>query len=293
VIYANVGGERVQRAFARLRDAVRSAVPDPAGVRLEHVVVSENDPTLLRESMRRIVAMRPAAIVTPNLTISLAARRATADIPVIFGIWEDPVEAGLVDSFARPGGNLTGFTSFLPLDEKRLELLKETFPAARQIAILGDKAWMDQPHVPSALEAARHRLGIDVEVVYVENEAAWMAFLGSARSAAIDAWYVPFSIVPFENPDLIVNSLSRQAKPVLYARTQFVEKGGLIAYQAEFDDVFPVWATLIARVLAGIPPAIIPVERPRRYELTLNLPSAQRQGVSIPRSILKRVDRFF
>ena len=293
VIYANVGGERVQSAFARLRDAVERAALRPGSVRLEHVTIDDNDPALLREGMRRIVAMRPSAIVTPNLLISLAAQQATATIPVIFGTWEDPVQAGLVSSFARPGHNLTGFTAFLPLDEKRLELLSECFPAAKRIAVLADRAWLAEPHVAPALEAARHRFGLQVDVVVAANQGDLAAFLASPRAAAVDAWYVPYSILPFEQPDLVVRTLQRLGKPVVYTRTQFVEKGGLIAYQSELDDVFAVWATLITRVLQGIPPAIIPVERPRRFELSINLGAARSLGVALPRAVLKRTDRFF
>jgi putative ABC transport system substrate-binding protein len=292
VIYANVAGERVQRAFARLRDAVERAAP--AGVRVEHFVLrDEYDPALLEEDMRRIVAMHPSAIVTPNVVITLAAQKATATIPVIFGIWEDPVHAGLAGSFARPGHNLTGFTSYLPLEEKRLELLKECFPAVKRVAALADRAWFAEPHVAPALEAAGRRFGFQVEAVVAENEAELAAFLASPRAAAIDAWYVPWSTLPFEQPDLVVRTLQRLGKPVFYTRNLFVEKGGLIAYQSEFDDIFAVWATLIARVLQGIPPAIIPVERPRRFELALNLEAARRLGVTLPRSIVKRADRFF
>lgn len=294
VIYANVGGERVQRALARLRDAVQRAAPRPGEVRLEHFVLrDEYDPALLDEDMRRIVAMRPSAIVTPNLTITLAAQSATATIPVIFGIWEDPVRAGLATTFARPGHNLTGFTSYQPLEEKRLELLKECFPTVRRVAVLADRVWIAEPHIAPALAAVRRRFGLQVEAVVAENEAELKAFLASPRAAAIDAWYVPWSALPSDHPDLVLQALQRLGKPIIYTRTLFVEKGGLIAYQSEFDDVFAVWATLITRVLQGIPPAIIPVERPRSFEIALNLEAARRMGVELPRPVLKRVDRFF
>ena len=293
VIYANVGGERVERAFASLREAVKRVSPDPESVHMRHVVIHEDDPVLLREEMKRIVAMRPAAIVATSLVIAHAAQEATATIPVLFGTWEDPVNAGLVTSFARPGHNLTGFTFFLPLEEKRFELLKECFPAVKRVALMTDRAWLAQPHVAPALDEARRRLGIEIEVLVIETEGELTRAVASAVAASIDAWYVPHTTLPFGQPDLVVRTLERLHKPVLYARTQYVEKGGLMAYQAELDDIFAVWATLIARVLQGIPPAIIPVERPRRFELSLNLEAARRAGVALPRPILKRADRFF
>ena len=237
--------------------------------------------------------MHPAAIVATSLVIALAAQEATTTIPVIFGTWEDPVTAGLVTSFARPGKNLTGFTSYLPLEEKRFELLKESFPEVKRVALVTDRAWLAQPHVAPALEEARRRFKVEIEVLVIETEAELERAVSSRLAASIDAWYVPHTTLPFEQPDLVVRTLDRLRKPVLYARTQYVEKGGLMAYQSELDDIFAVWATLLVRVLQGIPPAIIPVERPRRFELSLNLEAARRAGVALPRPILNRADRFF
>lgn len=294
IVYANVGGERVQRAFERLNRALeQSGVLARHGVVLRHELVHQDEPQRLRADMERIVAMRPAAIVAPGAVIAAAAKEATSTIPVIFGSWESPVGIGLVESLARPGRNLAGSTDFIPLEEKRLELLKELAPTTRRVGVLVDRIWMRQPHVTPALAEAARRLALLLELFPAETESELQSALESERGRSMQAWYVPHAEVAFLNPDFVVEAFRRTAKPVMYSRSLYVEKGGLAAYQSELDDVFEVWAKLLARVLEGVPPAIIPVERPRHFEFTLNLGAARRLGLTIPRSLLRRADRFY
>ena len=296
IIYANVGGERVQRAFEQLRSALqRAGIFARFGVELRHEVVHEQQLDVLRSDMARIVALRPAAIVAPGVVIAAAAQAATAGtpIPVVFGSWESPVQAGLVESLARPGGNLTGFTVFLPLDEKRLELLKDLAPKARRLGVVVDKLWAQQPQAVRSLEAAARRFDLTVETFAVENEGELQAALESARGRKMHAWYVPLVEVLFRNPDFVVDAFRRSGKPAMYTRSLYVEKGGLIAYHSDLGDVFELWAKLLGQILAGVPPAIIPIEGPRHFELAINLEAARELGVTIPRSLLRRADRFY
>ena len=173
IIYANVGGERVQRAFEKLNLALANAgVLSRHDVVLRHETVHENDPQRLREDMARIVAMRPAAIVAPGVVIATAAKAATATtgIPVVFGTWENPAHIGLVESLSRPGRNLTGSSDYLPLDEKRLELLKELAPHASRIGVVVDRIWLSPPLARPSIESAARRLGFALETFQVESE---------------------------------------------------------------------------------------------------------------------------
>lgn len=293
VVYANADGERIRQAHARLAAAFdRLGILRRHGATLRHEVVDDRDEETLREGMRRIAAMNPAVIVAPSTAHALAAKAASATIPVVFGGWQDPVAAGLIEAYARPGRNLTGFTSFLPLDEKRIELLLECEPAARRIGVIADRLWLAQPHVTGVLERSRRRFGVAVEVFEVEDLAALPGVLASARARSMGAWYVPHTRMPFDSPLAVVAAMNATGKPTIYERSQYVEAGGLVAYQSDLDDVFEVWATLVDRVLSGVQPAIIPIERPRHFQVALNLATARRLGLSIPRSVLARVDRF-
>lgn len=296
VVYANVGGGRVDVAFERLKRALDThGVFARYGVVVRHEIVHEHEPELLRGDMERIVAARPLAILAPGHVIAAAAKKATsaAAIPVIFGTFESPVHLGLVDAMARPGGNLTGFTSYMPLDEKRLELLKELAPGARRIGVLSDGAWLRQPHVRPSLAQAQRALGVAIEIFPIGMPDELPAILHSQRGRAVQAWYVPFVEVAFQHPDFVVESLRSTGKPVIYPRLLYAQKGGVAAYQSEPEDVFDVWAKLLARVLAGVPPAIIPVEGPRQFELALNVTAAKAAGINIPRSLLRRADWFY
>ena len=296
IVYANVGGDRVQRAFEQLNRALgRAGVFSRHAVALRHEVVHEHQPEVLRAEMERIVASRPAAIVAPNAVIAAAAKQATAaaQIPVVFGSWESPVHVGLVESLARPGRNVTGFTFFQPLEEKRLELLKELSPGVRRVGVLADRLWLRQPHVAGALQAAARKLDLVLETFGAENEAELQAVLDSDRARSMHAWYVPLTEVVFEHPDLVVQAFHLTQKPVMYTRSIYVEKGGLAAYQSELGDVFDLWAKLLGQVLDGVPPAIIPIERPMQFELALNVERARAIGLAIPRSLLLRADRFY
>ena len=296
IVYANVDGERVQRAFGSLHAALMKAgVLARHRVELRHVIVDEHDPERLQADLEKIVAMRPAAIVAPGGVIAAAAQKATVAnrIPVVFGTWASPVHSGLVESLARPGANLTGSTDFMPLEEKRLELLLEVAPGTRRLGVLVDHLWMRQSHVATTLEAAARSRGLTVRMFAAESEADVDAVMASEDARAVHAWYVPFIEVLFMKPDFVVDAFRRLGKPVMYTRSAFVSKGGLISYQSELGDVFEVWAKLLGQILDGVPPAIIPIERPRHFELAVNLETARRLELTIPRSILKRADRFY
>lgn len=294
VIYANVGGERVRSAFARLERAMnRIDTLRRHGAKLRHEVVDNSSREALEADMKRIAAMKPDVIIATSVNVALAAQKATSTIPVVFGGWHDPVEIGLVESFARPGRNLTGFTSFLRLDEKRLEILKLCAPHARIVAVLADEIWARQPHVREIVSAARERHGLELRILVIETEASLRTYLASGPGRAVDFWYVPHTKLPFEGPELVVSALAQARKPAIYERSSYVERGGMIAYQSDLGDVFEIWSTLVDRVLDGVPAAIIPIERPRHYELAVNLDSARELGVVIPRSIITRADRFY
>lgn len=284
----------MQNAFLSLERALqKTQASSRHQITLRHVVVNDEDVLRLDSQMRAIAAMAPAVIAAPNSTIALAARKATASAPIVFGSWDDPVQVGLVESLARPGRNLTGFTYHLPLEQKHLELLKDSFPQIRRVGAIVDRAWSAQPHVERELAEARTRFGLDIEAFAWESEEEMSLALESPAAKSVQGWYVTHSSLPFQKPEFVIDRLERTGKPAIYARTWYVEKGGLMAYQAEFDDFFDVWAKLIGSVIDGVPAAVIPVERARHFELSLNLAAVRRLGAVLPRSILFRADRFY
>jgi putative ABC transport system substrate-binding protein len=236
--------------------------------------------------------MRPAAIVATNSETAAIAKSLTRDIPVIFGSRQDPIRMGLVESLAHPGGNLTGFTYFVPIEEKRLELLRQLSPRVRKLGILVDRWWMDESEGSSVMEGGA-RQGFEPHVFFAETTQALQMTLATAAARQMDAWYVPYTVLPFDRPAELVAMLGATRKPVIYPATQFVERGGLISYQQllPLEESSRLIANMVALVLDGVPAGEIPIERPKSFELAINLATAKGLGISVPRSLIKRADR--
>ena len=220
-----------------------------------------------------------------------AAKNATSTIPIVFMGSGDPVGEGLIASLARPGGNLTGFSNlFVELHPKRLELLSELIPQARAIALLVN------PNGPSAeriirdtKEAARAKeLQLAVLKAGTEGEIdAAFASLAELHAGGVvvagDAFFA-------NRRDQLVSLASRHAVPAIYMWSDFTAAGGLISYGIDNIDVWRQAGIYAGRILRGEKPADLPVQQPTRFELVVNLKTAQALGITVPPSILARAD---
>jgi len=217
---------------------------------------------------------------------AIAAKKAAASVPIVFSTLQAPVEQGLVASLARPGGNVTGFsTGDLDLIGKRMQLLKETFPRIRRVAYLPLPIRdFDEP----AYHAAQ-KLGIQLlpaEAPRPDDLSAAMASIPNA-----DAWFVAERFTYFAYRKTIIELIAKQRKPAMYPSTFFVYAGGLMSYSVDQPELYRGVAALADRILRGAKPADLPVQQPTRFELVINLKTAQALGLTIPQSILQRADR--
>ena len=221
---------------------------------------------------------------------ALAAKNATSTIPIVF-TGADPVADGLVTSLARPGGNLTGMT-FMggELMPKQLELLSELVPQARVIAVLVN------PNTPStartigyAQEAARVK-GLQLEVIRAGTETEIDAGFATLVQLHAGALLVAGDSFFFSRRNQLVTLSARYAAPAMYERREFTESGGLISYGASFTGVGRQVGAYVGRILAGAKPADLPVQQPTRFELVVNLKTANTMGLTVPPSILARAD---
>ncbi|MBI2531686.1 MAG: ABC transporter substrate-binding protein [Deltaproteobacteria bacterium] len=239
-----------------------------------------------------LVRLKVDVLVTPSLPGALAAKNATKTIPIVFLTAADPVAAGLVDSLARPGGNITGFTLIgTELAGKRLELLKETVPKLSRVAVLwnpGDsgnaQAWKENQLPARELGLQLHSMEIR-SANDIEN-----AFKGAtkARSAALA---VTQSALVNSNLKQIAVLATKHRLPAIHNRGDFVERGGLMSYGADRTEPYRRVAVFVDKILTGTKPADIPVEQPMRFELVLNLKTAKALGLTIPPIVLMRVTR--
>jgi putative ABC transport system substrate-binding protein len=229
-------------------------------------------------------------IVTSGTPLILAARQATATIPIVFSAAGDPVGSGLVESLARPGGNVTGLSVLsTDLAGKRLDLLRELVPALRRVAIMGN---VGNPIVVRELgeyRAAASVLGLQVitsEIRRVPDIApAINAFKGDA-----DALYVCQDLLTFSNWNRI-NTLTLGARlPTMQASRESIEAAGLISYGPSFPDLSRRAADYVDKILRGTKPADLPVEQPTKFDLVINLITAKALGLTVPPSLLARAD---
>jgi ABC-type uncharacterized transport system substrate-binding protein len=247
----------------------------------------ERFPNLIAE----LLAQRVEVIVTAGTPASLAVKKATTSVPLVMVAVGDPVATGLVASFARPGGNITGIHSTVEgLEGKRLELLREVIPNLSHVAVL----W--NPENPALLtylkemRAAAQILGIKLQVFEVrtagELEEAFKA-IGRARPGALR---VMGDRLFFTIRDRIMDYATKQRLPVVPVHPELVEAGALMAFGPSYPGMHRRAAYFVDRILKGAKPADLPVERPTKFELVINLKTAKALGLTIPQTLLQRAD---
>ncbi len=222
---------------------------------------------------------------------ALALRRATDRIPIVFMSGSDPVGSGLVKSFARPGGNVTGVADLdVELAPKRLEIFRELVPGLRRVLFAYDAG---DPYAVSQLnryrEAAR-RLGLILIERPVRTQAEARLAVASVRKNEVDGVLSP-RFLSLNIPGFIIEAGLRQAIPTMLHASFHVEQGGLASYAANLYELGRHAARLVERIIKGAHPADIPVEQATRFELVINMKTAKAIGLTIPQGVLLRADR--
>jgi putative ABC transport system substrate-binding protein len=229
-------------------------------------------------------------IAALGLPSALAAKRATATIPIVFSVG-DPVERGLVTSLARPSGNLTGVSLInVELMPKRLELLSELVPHAGVIALLVNPDNSNTERNVRDMEQAARAKGVQLNILKASTENEIGAAFATIIKLQLGALVVQSD--PFFNSrlDQLLALASRHAVPAIYALREFAVAGGLISYGTSFTTSFRLVGIYAGKILKGAKPADLPVEQPTTFELVVNLTTAKALGLTVPPSILARAD---
>jgi putative ABC transport system substrate-binding protein len=239
-----------------------------------------------------LVHLKVDILVAVTTNAALAARNATRTIPIFFFGVTDPVAAGLVDSLARPGGNITGLTNVASvLSGKRLELLKETMPKLSRVAVLWDPQSPGSTPQWNESQLAARELGLQVHSMAVSSADKYEGAFKEAIQARSTALAVTANPLVNSNQKQVVDLASTNRLPAIYGRADFVDIGGLMSYSPLFAAQGQVAARFVDKILKGTKPADLPVEQPTKFELVINLKTAKALGLTIPPVVMMRAER--
>jgi putative ABC transport system substrate-binding protein len=239
-----------------------------------------------------LVQLNPAVFVAAAAPASLAAKRATASIPIISLYTADPVGLGLVASLARPGNNVTGISALASdYAAKSLQILKEAATRTSRVGVLGHTANSTYAMYRRELEPAGRAMGVVLDFAGVEAPGDIEPALSAMQRRGADAFLVMHQPLTFVHRERIVNFVTQLRLPAMYGSREAVELGGLISYAVSVSDTFRRGAHLVDKVLRGSKPGELPVEQPTKFELVVNLRAAKAVGLTVPASLLLRADQ--
>ena len=274
------------RAFAQALE--RLGWVEGKTIRIDYRFAAE-DPTLFKTYAAELVGLSPDAMLASTPPAVAALRQQSRTIPIVFVNVPDPVEQGFVQSLARPGGNLTGFSSFdASLMQKWLQLLKEVAPSVTRVAVISNpEIYSSDPRYSLAIEDAAPSLGVTVTFAPVHDDAAIEEAIGArARAPGGGLISLPGNIT---HRDVIIAAATRHRLPLI-GPPSFASAGGLMSYWYDAIDPYAQAASYIDRILRGANPTDLPVQQPTKSSLIINLKTAKTLGLTVPPGMLDLAD---
>ena len=249
---------------------------------------SERYPDLAAE----LVQLKVDVIVTIGPGATLAAKKASATIPIVFTSAADPVGTGLVSSLAQPGANITGLSLMVPdLDGKRLELLKEAFPKVAQVAFLWESGGTRRNLPLTDMEAAAKALTLKLLSLPVRSLDDFEGAFARGKKERAQALITTTGGLINTQQRRVLDFAAKNRLPAIYHYSEFVEAGGLMSYGPDNTDIWRRAADFVDKILKGAKPGDLPIEQPKKFEFIINLNAAKQIGLTIPSNVLVRADR--
>jgi putative ABC transport system substrate-binding protein len=284
-------------AFADRIGAFRAGLGEGGYVESRNVVIEyhwlEGHFELLPAVLADMIGRRVAVIATPGSTpASIAAKAATATIPIVFGVGEDPVALGIVASLARPGGNATGINFFVnEIDAKRLGLMHELLPKATRFAVLINPADASSADATSkALKEAAHTLGLDIHFFSASTPAEIDAAVAAVARDQSDALFIASEGFFASRASQFSALAARDRLPASFSSSEMVKTGLLMSYGVSMADTFRQVGNYVGRILKGETPADLPVQQPTKFDFAINMTTVRALGLEIPPMLLARAD---
>jgi len=248
-------------------------------------------PDRLANVAAELVRLKVDVLVTLGTPATRAAKQATQTIPIVMIAVGDPQRTGLVDSFARPGGNITGLTILGPeLGAKRLQLLKEVVPGVSRVAFLWNPANPGTAINLENVQAGARTLKVAVQSVAVRSPSELESAFTAMMTERPDAFMMTADPMHLLHTEWIIDFVNRRRLPAMYQVRESVVAGGLMSYGTSRADLFRRAATYVDKILKGAKPADLPIEEPTRFELVVNLKAAKALGLTFPPSLLRHAD---
>jgi putative ABC transport system substrate-binding protein len=252
---------------------------------------AENRIEQLPELAAELVRLKVDVIAAAGTLAPLAAKRATATIPIVMTAAGDPLASGLVASLAQPGGNVTGMSLMAPdLGGKRLELMKEVLPRLSRVAVLWNATNLYSALVFKETQAAGRTLGIEVRSVEVRGPNDFDGAFEAATRLRADALITVEDPLTVGHRTRIAEFAAERQLPSVHGVREFAAAGGLISYGANLADLFRRAAYYVDKILKGAKPADLPVQQPTKFEMVINLKTAKALGLEIPPTVIARAD---
>jgi putative ABC transport system substrate-binding protein len=278
-------------------EALRQGLKDLGHIDGKNVVVeyrgAEGKPDRYSSLVNELVQLKVDVLVVPTLPAILAARQATKTIPIVMVTNSEPVAAGLVDSLARPGGNITGLSTLAQdLSGKRLELLTEVVPRLSRVAVLRIADSQNSAIAFKEYEATARALKIQLQSIGVQgpNPDLEGAFQGAAKGRNNAIITITASNLLIQQKRIADLAIANRL-PSMYHGSTWVESGGLMSYSTDDLAIYRRAATYVDKILKGTKPADLPIEQPTKFEFVINLKTAKALNLTIPQSVLFRADR--
>ena len=276
-------------------DAFRQGLGELGWVENQNIVIdyrfAEGKFDRLPDLAAELVRLKVDILVTHSTPGAAAGKNATDSIPIVMIAVGDPVGLGLIASLGRPGGNVTGLTTQdADLGGKRLEMLLQVVPRVSRFAVLIDETSPGSMLIARGTQVAAQSLGVQLQSLGVRGPEELDRAFSAMKEARAGALIVESSSLLFTSRTRLANLALKNRLPTMFAQREYTEAGGLMAYAADFSDLFRRTATFVDKILKGAKPADLPVEQPTKFELVINLKTAKALGLTIPPSLLQRAD---
>jgi putative tryptophan/tyrosine transport system substrate-binding protein len=263
---------------------------DGRNVHIEYRASAGNNDQI-RQYVTELVALAPDVILATGVSTVVPLQQATRDVPIVFAVVPDPVGAGIVDSLARPGGNVTGFSAFeYGVSGKWLELLKQIAPLVTRVAVLRNAAISAGIGQFAAIQSVAPSLGVELTPMNVRDAAEIEHAVSTFARTPNGGLIVTGSALVASHRDLLVALTAEHKLPAVYYDRFFVSAGGLISYGTDVLEQYRLAAGYVDRILNGEKPADLPVQAPTKYETVINLKTAKALGLEIPQPLLGSAD---